>query len=96
MIKRLVAAANALLVTRDSKKRITTLPSYRYVVSAIVKEMARTKPIETQSGPGFKVIVLHEVSRLSKLAQQSLRRTMEKYSKSCRIVLCCDNVSRSS
>ncbi len=43
---------------------------------------------------GFKMLVLNETDRLSAQAQHSLRRTMEKYSASCRLVLCCNNVSK--
>lgn len=40
------------------------------------------------------MLILNETDRLSAQAQHSLRRTMEKYSASCRLVLCCNNVSK--
>lgn len=66
----------------------------RYVVQAIIKEMAKTRPLDAQGNKGFKILVLNEVDRLSKEAQQGLRRTMEKYSSACRLVMCCSNISK--
>jgi len=66
----------------------------RYVVQEIIKEMAKSRPIDVNGTKGFKVLVLNEVDKLSKEAQHSLRRTMEIYSGACRIILCCDSVSK--
>lgn len=52
----------------------------RYVISEVVKEMAKSRPLDVQGNRSFKVVVLNEVDRISKQAQHSLRRTMEKYS----------------
>jgi len=35
-----------------------------------------------------------EAENLTKEAQHSLRRTMEKYAANCKIILCCESASR--
>ncbi|KIZ03184.1 Replication factor C subunit 3 [Monoraphidium neglectum] len=60
----------------------------RYVVQEVIKDLAKNRPLDVATGhKGFKVLVLNEVDRLSREAQQSLRRTMEKYSAGCRLVM---------
>ncbi|CAI0427963.1 unnamed protein product [Linum tenue] len=66
----------------------------RYIVQDVIKEMARNRAIDSKGKKTFKVVVLNEVDKLSREAQHSLRRTMEKYSTSCRLILCCNSSSK--
>ncbi|MFX1482015.1 MAG: replication factor C small subunit [Promethearchaeota archaeon] len=61
------------------------------VVRNQIKNFARTIP----SGDApFKILVLDEADHLTADAQHALRRTMESYADSCRIVLICNYSSR--
>lgn len=71
----------------------------RFVVQDVIKEIASNKNVLTVSdkklaGPEFKTVVLMEVERLSRQAQAALRRTMEKYASTCRLILCCESQSK--
>uniref|UniRef100_A0A915DV19 Replication factor C subunit 3 n=1 Tax=Ditylenchus dipsaci TaxID=166011 RepID=A0A915DV19_9BILA len=66
----------------------------RIVVQEIIKEMAGVQQINKAAQKAFKVVVLMEAENLSKDAQHALRRTMEKYASTCKIILCCESSSR--
>ena len=61
------------------------------IVREKVKNFARTKAL---GNVPFKIIFLDEADALTPEAQQALRRTMEKYSGTCRFVMSCNYSSK--
>ncbi|KAH9247019.1 hypothetical protein BASA81_015357 [Batrachochytrium salamandrivorans] len=78
----------------------------RVVVSEVIKEMAAAQSMAssafTQKGGSetgenarpYKLVVITEADMLTRAAQQGLRRTMEKYAGTCRLVLCCESLNK--
>ncbi|EYB82086.1 hypothetical protein Y032_0367g36 [Ancylostoma ceylanicum] len=66
----------------------------RVVVQEVIKQMAQTTQIASATQKSFKVVVLMEADQLTRDAQHALRRTMEKYTMSCRLILCSESLSR--
>ena len=68
----------------------------RVVVNSIIKELAGTASLNVDSDRKFdwKIIVIHDLDKLSKEAQSGLRRTMEKYMANCRIIFNCESLSK--
>lgn len=62
----------------------------RHVIKNAIKESAEMANVE-KSSKKFKVIVINEADKLTKEAQASLRRTMEKYTKTVRLLLICES-----
>jgi len=61
------------------------------VVRNNIKDFARTMSL---AGVPFKIIFLDEADALTNDAQNALRRTMERYTKTCRFVLSCNYSSK--
>ncbi|GMT23341.1 hypothetical protein PFISCL1PPCAC_14638 [Pristionchus fissidentatus] len=85
--------------TQSSNYHIELTPSDvgiydRVIVQEVVKQMAQTSQIDVTTQKSFKVVVLMEMDSLSRDAQHALRRTMEKYSANCRLIVCGESLSR--
>lgn len=61
------------------------------VIRNQIKEFAKLKGLAEVP---YKIIVLDEADSLTKDAQQALRRTMERYSATCRFILACNEISK--
>uniref|UniRef100_A0A667XTH3 Replication factor C (activator 1) 3 n=1 Tax=Myripristis murdjan TaxID=586833 RepID=A0A667XTH3_9TELE len=66
----------------------------RVVIQELIKTVAQSQQIQSSTQREFKVVLLTEVDRLTKDAQHALRRTMEKYMATCRLILCCNSTSK--
>jgi replication factor C subunit 3/5 len=67
----------------------------RYLIQDIVKEYARKYPLYIyEKNRNFKTVQINNLDNLSYYAQTSLRRTIEKYSTTCRFVMWCYSLSK--
>jgi replication factor C subunit 3/5 len=74
-----------------SNKNIISAASMMGPTSGADTTTTTTKPTGRAD---FKTVVLMDCDQLSRQAQAALRRTMEKYSTSCRLILCCNSQSK--
>lgn len=65
----------------------------KYLIQYLIKKYAQCDTL-IDSKKTFRVIIIDNIDKLSFIAQTSLRRTMEKYSKYCRFVMWGHNISK--
>lgn len=66
----------------------------RVIVQKLIKEVAGSMQLDKSQQKAFKVVVIHEMDQLTHAAQASLRRTMETYMPTCRIIANCESLSK--
>lgn len=66
----------------------------RVVVTDFIKRVAQTHPFEANEHKDFHVVIISETDELTKDAQHALRRTMEKYVSTCRMILSVNSLSK--
>jgi len=66
----------------------------KYLIQYVVKDYAKKLPlcVFTTHKP-FKIVLINNIDYLSYYAQTSLRRTMEKFSSTCRFIMICKSLS---
>jgi replication factor C small subunit len=57
------------------------------VIRTYIKDFAKARP---PADIPFKILILDEADNMTSAAQQALRRTMEKYTQNCRMILICN------
>jgi replication factor C subunit 3/5 len=84
---------------KQSKYHIVIEPNSngfdKYLIQEIIQDYAKTELLNILKYKKlFKIVIINKLDNLSYYAQASLRRTMEKYSDSCKFIFICDQLSK--
>ena len=87
------------IMIKQSKHHIIIEPNTngfdKYLIQDIIQDYAKSELLNIfKNRKLFKVVVINKIDNLSYYAQASLRRTMEKYSNSCKFILVSDQLSK--
>ncbi len=67
----------------------------KHLIQDIVREYAKKVPLNVfKTKRTFKTVLINGIDNMSYYAQTSLRRTMEKHSKTCRFIMYCHSLSK--
>jgi replication factor C subunit 3/5 len=87
------------IMIKQSKHHIIIEPNSngfdKYLIQEIIQDYAKSELLNIlKHRKLFKVVVINKIDNLSYYAQASLRRTMEKYSSTCKFILLSDQLSK--
>ena len=87
------------IIIKQSKHHIILEPNSngfdKYLIQEIIQEYAKSELLNIiKQRKLFKVVIINKIDNLSYYAQASLRRTMEKYSNTCKFILISDQLSK--
>lgn len=87
------------IMIKQSKHHIIIEPNSngfdKYLIQEIIQDYAKSELLSIlKHRKLFKVVVINKIDNLSYYAQASLRRTMEKYSNTCKFILISDQLSK--
>jgi replication factor C subunit 3/5 len=87
------------VIIKQSKYHIVIQPNSngfdRYLIQEIIQDYAKTQLLNIlKYQRKFKIVIIDKIDSLSYYAQASLRRTMEKYSNTCKFIFICNQLSK--
>jgi replication factor C subunit 3/5 len=87
------------IMIKQSKHHIIIEPNSngfdKYLIQEIIQDYAKSELLTIlKNRKLFKIVVINKIDNLSYYAQASLRRTMEKYSDTCKFILISDMLSK--
>lgn len=87
------------IMIKQSKHHIIIEPNSngfdKYLIQEIIQDYAKSELLNIlKNRKLFKIVVINKIDNLSYYAQASLRRTMEKYSDTCKFILISDQLSK--
>jgi replication factor C subunit 3/5 len=95
------AGNNDRFVIQDVLKEMASTKNIRSVTNMVTETTENSNANANANAKAnanatseMKIVVLTQVDRMSKQAQAALRRTMEKYASTCRLILCCNSPSK--
>ncbi len=87
------------ILIKQSKHHIIIEPNSngfdKYLIQEIIQDYAKSELLNIfKNRKLFKVVIINKIDNLSYYAQASLRRTLEKYSNTCKFILISDQLSK--